>query len=144
MAQPQKLTFPGTATPSIGGCKGLRSEIEHCQKLGIKVLLSIGGGTSTYTLTSKEEARELATSPQCPYPDARIGATLETGLFDYIWVQFYNNPVCEYIAANADNFFKALNKWASIKADKVFLGLPAAPHGAANNGYVEPEVLKSK
>ncbi|GAB4853058.1 hypothetical protein Ancab_017247 [Ancistrocladus abbreviatus] len=197
-----EINLSGHCNPLIDGCKGLSTEIEYCQSLGIKVLLSIGGGTSTYTLTSKHEARELATylwnnflgghsssrplgsavldgidfdieggateyypdlarylseydtkgtnkkvhlsaAPQCPYPDARIGAALETGLFDYVWVQFYNNPGCEYTAANADNFFKAWNEWASIKAGKVFLGLPAAP-GAANNGYVKPKVLKSK
>ncbi|KAK2631058.1 hypothetical protein EUGRSUZ_L03478 [Eucalyptus grandis] len=33
----------------------------------------------------------LTAAPQCPYPDSYLGAALNTGLFDYVWVQFYNN-----------------------------------------------------
>ncbi|KAM0857144.1 hypothetical protein ACQ4PT_048676 [Festuca glaucescens] len=33
----------------------------------------------------------LTAAPQCPYPDASLGPALETGLFDNVWVQFYNN-----------------------------------------------------
>ena len=39
----------------------------------------------------------LSAAPQCPFPDRHLGAALNTGLFDYIWVQFFNNPPCEYI-----------------------------------------------
>ncbi|GLT59000.1 hypothetical protein SLA2020_318490 [Shorea laevis] len=38
----------------------------------------------------------LTAAPQCPFPDAWIGGALKTGLFDYVWVQFYNNPPCQY------------------------------------------------
>lgn len=34
----------------------------------------------------------LTASPQCPYPDFYLGAALATGLFDHVWVQFFNNP----------------------------------------------------
>ncbi|CBI40449.3 unnamed protein product, partial [Vitis vinifera] len=36
----------------------------------------------------------LTAAPQCPFPDAWVGGALKTGLFDYVWVQFYNNPPC--------------------------------------------------
>ncbi|XP_021909503.1 hevamine-A-like [Carica papaya] len=29
----------------------------------------------------------LSAAPQCPFPDANIGAALNTGLFDYVWIQ---------------------------------------------------------
>ncbi|TYJ39022.1 hypothetical protein E1A91_A04G036700v1 [Gossypium mustelinum] len=38
----------------------------------------------------------LTAAPQCPFPDAWVGGALKTGLFDYVWVQFYNNPQCQY------------------------------------------------
>lgn len=85
----------------------------------------------------------LSVAPQCPFPNRHLGVALNTGLFDYIWVQFYNNPQCEYTVSNANNFIKAWKKWTSLKVKKVFLGLPASPR-AANNGYISPSVLKSK
>ncbi|KAJ6868217.1 hypothetical protein NC651_033313 [Populus alba x Populus x berolinensis] len=33
----------------------------------------------------------LAAAPQCPFPDSNLGTALNTGLFYYVWVQFYNN-----------------------------------------------------
>ncbi|KAK1276753.1 hypothetical protein QJS04_geneDACA011144 [Acorus gramineus] len=86
----------------------------------------------------------LTAAPQCPYPDASLGPALATGLFDYVWVQFYNNPQCQYSSGNAGNFEKSWNKWtSSVKATKFFLGLPAS-NGAAGSGYIPPDVLKSK
>ncbi|CAA2934266.1 acidic endochitinase-like [Olea europaea subsp. europaea] len=38
----------------------------------------------------------LTAAPQCPFPDAWKGGALKTGLFNYAWVQFYNNPPCQY------------------------------------------------
>ncbi|KAJ4728182.1 acidic endochitinase-like [Melia azedarach] len=78
-------------------------------------------------------------SPQRPYPDAWIGGALGTGLFDYVWVQFYNNPPCQY-SGNADNLKKSWNEWTSNLSDTLFLGLPAAPE-AAGSGYIPPDVL---
>ncbi|KAI4964139.1 hypothetical protein ZWY2020_006995 [Hordeum vulgare] len=89
----------------------------------------------------------LAAAPQCPFPDAMLGGlggALGTGLFDYVWVQFYNNPPCQYTkAGGAGNLASAWQKWASIPARQVFLGLPAAP-AAAGSGFVEPSDLLSE
>lgn len=30
-------------------------------------------------------------APQCPFPDAELGSTLNTVGFDAVYVQFYNN-----------------------------------------------------
>ncbi|KAM0918956.1 hypothetical protein ACQ4PT_008530 [Festuca glaucescens] len=69
----------------------------------------------------------LAAAPQCPFPDASLGPALETGLFDYVWVQFYNNPPCQFNAtAGVGNLESAWNRWTGIPAKQVFLGLPAA------------------
>lgn len=78
----------------------------------------------------------LSAAPQCPYPDAWVGKALDTGLFDYVWVQFYNNPPCQYSGGQPTNLEDAWNQWnAGIQASEFFLGLPAAPD-AAGSGFI--------
>ncbi|KAJ4728192.1 acidic endochitinase-like [Melia azedarach] len=42
------------------GCNNLSPDIKSCQAKGIKVMLSIGGGASSYVLASSEDARQVA------------------------------------------------------------------------------------
>ncbi|KAJ1286324.1 hypothetical protein BS78_03G344400 [Paspalum vaginatum] len=194
------LNLAGHCDPASNGCTGVGADIKACQRRGVKVLLSIGGGVGSYGLSSPDDARSvaaylwdnylggasgsrplgdavldgvdfdvevggslywddlaralhsysyshsrrgrgrrpvyLAAAPQCPFPDASLGAALRTGLFDYVWVQFYNNPPCQYSAsAGVGGLARAWAQWTSIKAGRVFLGLPAAPQ-AAGSGFV--------
>ncbi|XP_030468263.2 acidic endochitinase-like [Syzygium oleosum] len=85
----------------------------------------------------------LTAAPQCPYPDAWVGGALQTGLFDYVWVQFYNNPSCEYSSGNMGNLEDAWKQWTSIPAGQIFLGLPAAAD-AAGSGFIPASELTSK
>lgn len=84
----------------------------------------------------------LTAAPQCPFPDAWIGGALTTGLFDYVWVQFYNNAPCQF-SGNGSNLFESWkNQWTSkIPSAKIFLGLPAAPQ-AAGSGFIPAGILK--
>ncbi|KAJ1376368.1 Tyrosine-protein kinase, catalytic domain [Sesbania bispinosa] len=83
----------------------------------------------------------LSAAPQCPFPDGELGIALDTGIFDYVWIQFYNNPDCEYTQSNVNNFLNSWNQWTtSLKVGKVFLGLPASP-AAASTGYVTADLL---
>ncbi|GER46688.1 acidic endochitinase [Striga asiatica] len=205
--QKPKLNLAGHCNPSSNGtCKFLTDHINFCQSLGVKVLLSIGGGTDTYNLTSLADARSLSqylwktflggrpaaaasrplgpavldgvdldiehglatyygklvdflrkynetiivsAAPQCPFPDRNIGPAFEgKRRFDYLWVQFYNNPPCQFNSAsnNTGNLLASWREWTgngSIRVDKFFLGLPAARE-AAGGGYVPPEVLTGK
>lgn len=112
----------------------------------------IEGGTSQHwdelakalSNFSKQKKVYLTAAPQCPFPDAWLGGALGTGLFDYVWVQFYNNPPCQY-SGNADNLKNSWNQWTSNLSGsaQLFLGLPAAPE-AAGSGYIPPDVLKSE
>ncbi|KAF8034678.1 hypothetical protein BT93_C0865 [Corymbia citriodora subsp. variegata] len=197
--QTPAMNLAGHCNPSDGGCTGLSSEIKSCQASGVKVMLSIGGASGSYNLTSADDARQVATylwdnflggqstsrplgdavldgidfdiesgttqhwdelatslsansssekkvyltaAPQCPYPDAWVGGALQTGLFDYVWVQFYNNPSCEYSSGDMSNLINAWNQWTSISAGQIFLGLPASPE-AANNGFIPASNLTS-
>ena len=86
----------------------------------------------------------LTSAPQCPFPDAWVGGALKTGLFDYVWVQFYNNPPCQYITGSIINLEDAWKQWTSdIPATKIFLGLPAAP-AAAGSGFIPANDLTSQ
>ncbi|KAL2336099.1 hypothetical protein Fmac_010545 [Flemingia macrophylla] len=169
------------------------------QSQGIKVMLSLGGGTGGYYLASADDARQvkvaqylwdnflggqsstrplgdavldgidfdieggttqywdelvkalsgfsqqrkvyLSAAPECHFPAAWLKSAIETGLFDFVWVQFYNNSPCEY-SGSADNLKNYWTQWTSIQAGLVFLGLPAS-QDAANTGYVPPDVLVS-
>lgn len=200
--QTPELNLAGHCDPSSNGCIGLSSDIKSCQSQGVKVILSIGGGAGSYSLTSSEDAREVATylwnnflgggqsssrplgdavldgidfdieggsdqhwddlarylseysqngkkvyltaAPQCPFPDAWLGSALKTGLFDYVWVQFYNNPPCQYSSGDIANLEDAWKQWTTdIPATSIFLGLPAAPD-AAGSGFIPTTDLTSK
>ncbi|XP_048527431.1 acidic endochitinase-like [Triticum urartu] len=83
----------------------------------------------------------LTAAPQCPYPDKFLAPALKTGLFDHVWVQFYNNPPCDYASGTLQS---AWNTWtAALPSASVFLGLPASPDDAAR-GYIDVETLASQ
>ncbi|PPR95643.1 hypothetical protein GOBAR_AA25025 [Gossypium barbadense] len=113
----------------------------------------IEGGTGEYWddlakylsgYSKKGKKVYLTAAPQCPFPDAWIGNALKTGLFDYVWVQFYNNPPCQYSSADIANLEDAWKQWTSdIPATNIFLGLPAAPD-AAGSGFIPVNDLTSK
>ncbi|CAN6460897.1 unnamed protein product [Victoria cruziana] len=59
--RPPRLDLGSSCNAENGGCKTLGEDIAICQRLGVKVLLSIGGfDVSKYTLASAQEARRLA------------------------------------------------------------------------------------
>ncbi|XP_028756079.1 hevamine-A-like, partial [Neltuma alba] len=168
--QTPQLNLAGHCDPSSSSrCTAIGTQIKHCQQQGIKVMLSLGGGYASYSLSSSKDAQNvsdylwknflggssssrpfgdaildgidldvqhstlhcvdlarylkshstdsqkvyLSAAPQCPFPDAYLNTALDTGLFDYVWVHFFNNPPCDYSEANTNNFFKAWNQWAT-------------------------------
>ncbi|TFK57492.1 class III chitinase [Heliocybe sulcata] len=96
------------------------------------------GASKTYYITA---------APQCPYPDASLGAVLNAASFDAVYVQFYNN-VCglqNYDTAN-DWDFGLWDYWATKvspnKNVKIYVGAPASST-AAGRGYVDIDTLSS-
>ncbi|XP_019190797.1 PREDICTED: acidic endochitinase-like [Ipomoea nil] len=191
------LNLAGHCDPGSNQCTGLSDEIRACKSQGIKVLLSIGGGAGSYSLSSADDARNVAqylwgnylggqsgsrplgdavldgidfdiesgggqfydelakalkafgtnvlltAAPQCPFPDQSLQTAINTGLFDYVWVQFYNNPPCQY-NGDATNLLNSWNNdWSTIPTGKLFLGLPASPE-AAGSGFILADVLTSQ
>ncbi|KAF3340087.1 chitinase A [Carex littledalei] len=192
------LNLAGHCDPSSGTCTGLTSDIQSCQSKGIKVILSLGGASGSYQLTSTSDAQSVAdylwnnylggssssrplgsavldgidfdiesgssnyygdlakslkqyssqvyltAAPQCPYPDSYLGPALQTGLFDYVWVQFYNNAPCQYSSGDITNLVNSWNTWtSSFQVTNIFLGIPASTD-AAGSGYIPPNDLTSK
>ncbi|CAA0843077.1 Acidic endochitinase [Striga hermonthica] len=85
----------------------------------------------------------LSAAPQCPIPDEHLDTAIQTGLFDFVWVQFYNNAQCDY-RSGVDNLVARWNQWADGPAQQLFLGLPAAREAAPDGGYMEADVLVSQ
>ncbi|PQQ06161.1 basic endochitinase [Prunus yedoensis var. nudiflora] len=148
--QRPEINLAGHCNPASNGCQGVGAGIKNCQSKGIKVLLSIGGGAGNYGLSSEADAGSqkrqkvyLSAAPQCPFPDQYLNGALSTGLFDYVWVQFYNNPKCQFTTSNPNAFKDSWNKWTSIKAGQFFVGLPASRQ-AAGSGFVNPNDLKNQ
>ncbi|XP_027353091.1 basic endochitinase-like [Abrus precatorius] len=196
--QPQ-INLAGHCNAASNGCRSLSKDIDNCQKKGIKVMLSIGGGNPGYSLSSPRDASNVAdyiwnnflggksssrplgdavldgvdfdievgggeafyavlarrlilhsnggrkvyltAAPQCPFPDQHQKGALSTGLFDYVWIQFYNNGPCQFDSSNPNKFQNSWNQWiSSINVTKVYVGVPASP-SSANTGYVPPQVL---
>ncbi|KAM3333917.1 hypothetical protein ACQJBY_028779 [Aegilops geniculata] len=198
--QTPQLDLGSHCDASSGGCKSQSKEIQSCQRGGVKVLLSIGGGDGSYGLSSPGDARQVAmylwnnylggtssfhplgdavldgidfdielggvkfwndlatdlkslgkngsktvllsAAPQCPFPDEWDGNAINTGLFDFVWVQFYNNPECQF-SAGRGAFMDAWKRWESVPAGKIFLGLPAFKD-AAGTGFVPAGKLTSR
>ncbi|KAJ0968967.1 hypothetical protein J5N97_021844 [Dioscorea zingiberensis] len=146
------LTIFGNATtpaldlrhcnPTVGGCTYLGAEIKSCQTKGIKVFLSLGGPNGSYTLTSTEDAQQIA---------------------DYIWNNFLggtssSRPFGDAVLDGIDFYIKhgTTQHWDELaqklsnhgeQAGSVnttfFMGLPASPN-AAESGYLSPEVFNSQ
>ncbi|KAM0918954.1 hypothetical protein ACQ4PT_008529 [Festuca glaucescens] len=198
--QTPELNLASHCDPSSGGCRSQSKDIQSCQRSGVKVLLSIGGGDGSYGLSSPGDASQVAmylwnnylggtsssrplgdavldgidfdielgsakfwnnlatdleklgknggttvllsAALQCPFPDEWDGGAINTGLFDFVWVQFYNNEECQF-SAGQSAFLNAWKKWESVPAGKIFLGLPASKD-AAGTGFVPARELTSR
>ncbi|KAJ3193689.1 hypothetical protein HK101_004353 [Irineochytrium annulatum] len=82
----------------------------------------------------------ISSAPQCSLmlgADANLGTFLQrTDLYDYINVQFYNNPACEL---TAPGFLQNFDTWVKMYNKPVVLGIPSSPT-ASNTGFVKSVV----
>ncbi|KAF9308941.1 Chitinase 1 [Podila horticola] len=95
--------------------------------------------------TDSRKQYYITAAPQCPFPDAYLGATLQAAWIDMVFVQYYNN-YCGTQAFGSFNFnFDQWDTWAKTtsinKNVKVYLGIPAS-QTAANAGYVTIDRLR--
>ncbi|KAF5205615.1 Acidic endochitinase [Thalictrum thalictroides] len=54
------INLASHCNPANGGCQVASNGIRSCQKLGVKVMLSIGGGIGDYSIASAADAKEVA------------------------------------------------------------------------------------
>lgn len=77
-----------------------------------------------------------------------MGEIVTAAQFDYLWVQFYNNPGCSTNGPiNYDDWKTYIANTPSANA-KLFIGVPAAPDGATGTPsgaqyYLAPSDLAS-
>lgn len=87
-------------------------------------------------------------APQCPIPEPNMQVIVTKAQFDYLWVQFYNNPGCSVNGPiNYDQWVSNLANTPSANA-KIFIGVPASPLGATGTSsgaqyYLQPSALAS-
>ena len=95
--QTPEINLAGHCDPQSGGCQSIGNDIETCQSLGLKVFLSIGGGTYTYGLSSQEDAINVA---------------------NYIWNNFFggssaSRPLGDAVLDGVDFDIVLGNQWQS-------------------------------
>ncbi|VAH21694.1 unnamed protein product [Triticum turgidum subsp. durum] len=73
---------------------------------------------------------QLSATPRCGYPDRRVERALATGLFNRIFVRFFDDPHC------AANWQQEWGRWtAEQPGAQIYFGLPASEKTV---GYVHP------
>lgn len=82
--QTPQLNLAGHCDPNNNGCTGLSSDIKTCQDLGIKVLLSLGGGAGSYSLSSADDATQLANYLWENFLGGQTGKNNDIQTFRYI------------------------------------------------------------
>jgi chitinase len=87
-------------------------------------------------------------APQCPIPEPNMEEIITNAQFDYLWVQFYNNPGCSVNGAINFNAWKTNIANTPSANAKIFIGVPASPLGATGTQsgaqyYLAPGALAS-
>lgn len=79
----------------------------------------------------------LTAAPQCPLPDANVGAVLSsrTSNFDYIQIQFYNNN-CGY-SSDDTALVASYNQWKGLLPVAKLVPTFPASKDAATSGYAD-------
>ncbi|KAF7024717.1 hypothetical protein CFC21_037019 [Triticum aestivum] len=129
----------------LGGTRSSSRPLGDAVLDGIDFDIEKGGskfwGDLARDLKNLDKGVLLSAAPQCPFPDQWDDGAIRTGLFDFVWVQFYNNPESQ-ISAGPGAFLAAWKRWESLPIGKLFLGLPASKD-AAGTGFVPAGKLKS-
>ncbi|KAB5560200.1 glycoside hydrolase superfamily, partial [Coniochaeta sp. 2T2.1] len=98
-------------------------------------------------ITDAGSSAIITAAPQCPLDPAwfDMETILTQARFDLLFVQFYNNPVCDYVVGNANPESFNFLAWQSFIAGtanagaKLLVGLPGdATPNSAGSGYVAP------
>ncbi|KAJ2187071.1 Chitinase 2 [Coemansia sp. RSA 532] len=114
-----------------------------------------GGSTAGYAAyvaqlrshfeASSDKKYYITGAPQCPFPDAMLGSTLNSAWFDMVFVQFYNN-FCGLDAYPQGFNYGQWDTWAKSQSAnknvKLYIGAPGS-QSAAGRGYVDASTINS-
>ena len=93
----------------------------------------------------------LTASPRCLFPDPNLGpelsgSALESSTFDYVWVRFYNNSLCQFDGSRPTDLSPMLGAWEqwtqALPEVRILLGIPASPNDSIS-GFIPSSTLLS-
>ncbi|XP_054785989.1 acidic endochitinase-like [Prosopis cineraria] len=88
----------------------------------------------------------LSAAPECPIPDRYLGAAMRTGLFDYVWPQFYGEASCEYSDdGDAWNLLNSWDQWtACFRGPTTWFYMGLTGFSGSYEGYIPTDDLNRK
>lgn len=98
----------------------------------------------------------ISAAPECPWDESNDELKIEKQHishallsydihFDYLFVQFYNNEVCQPTTSGKDGNVFNWDKWNSYGKDhssSILLGIPASKHAANEDAYLNEQDFK--
>ncbi|KAG6656042.1 hypothetical protein CIPAW_05G259300 [Carya illinoinensis] len=155
--QTPEINFAGHCNPASNGCTIVSDGIRSCQKLGIKVMLSIGGGVGNYSFTSSKDAKKVArflwkNFLGCKSSSRSLGdVVLDSIDFDIeLGSTQYWQDIARYLKAHNKRQRKVyltaapqcllLDRFIGIALNTSLLATPQV----AGSGYIPPDVLTSQ
>ncbi|OAQ60073.1 chitinase 18-18 [Purpureocillium lilacinum] len=145
----------GPYNPTAGVARPFDSPDRHVAVDGFDFDLEVELDNKPYIaminrLRALDNSLIITGAPQCPLSTTPnvMAELLQQASFDALFIQFYNNPVCDYVGdGNGDKF--NLDEWVSFmaksnsKSAKLYVGLPGGPtSNSARSGYISPDKVK--
>ncbi|CDP17850.1 unnamed protein product [Coffea canephora] len=112
----------------------------HIQSGSNRYLDALAETLSKYSTADKKVY--LSAAPRCRIPDYYLDIAIKKGLFDYVWVQFFEEPSCDYSSGNITNLSISWEEWHSYVPDNtaLFLGLTGI---SGVEGYIKCRDLRN-
>ncbi|OAQ81340.1 chitinase 18-18 [Purpureocillium lilacinum] len=146
----------GPYNPAANVARPFDSDNQHVAVDGFDFDLEIDLDNKPYIaminkLRTLDKSLIITAAPQCPLsttPNDMMDILKETSL-DALFIQFYNNPVCDYVTDGKGDKFN-LDEWVTFMAKsrksqtaKLYVGLPGGPTSdSATSGYITPDQVK--
>ncbi|KAF4549332.1 Endochitinase-like protein 2 [Elsinoe fawcettii] len=97
--------------------------------------------------TDKTKKYYISGSPQCVVPDEHFAKAVQTAWFDFLFIQFYNTPICSARAGvnyieGASSIDISYAKWSQVKFfnknAKIYIGIPGSSLASKSLDYYLP------
>ncbi|KAK7401117.1 hypothetical protein VNO78_12432 [Psophocarpus tetragonolobus] len=149
--QTPQLIFGRHYDPYGGNCSILGRDIRKCQKQGIQVMLSIGGSSTSYSLASFKDAKNVSDYLWHNFLGGSNNSSLGDAILDGIdfvivvtLVTQHWEDLAHYLKTHRRNVYLSATPqcvFPDSTLGKIFLGLSAASSVAPERGYISPDLL---